>query len=180
MILNERVASPTKAVQGAGRGVEPGEPPRQGAAQRLHRAGQDRAAARGGRALLPGDLAQPWLRPIGDWSRSRPASVQPRVERRACCRRSWPTRSRASLEAERLDAQGRAPPELDAAEGQRAGLAGPRRAAGRDPGPGIEIQAESGRRMAKARDGESISAAVAMMSFTTPPPKGKGAKPRSA
>jgi DNA-binding transcriptional ArsR family regulator len=44
----------------------------------------------------------------------------------------------------------------------------------------LEIQAESGRRMAKAKDGESIPAGVAMMSFTTPPSKGKAAKPRSA
>ena len=45
----------------------------------------------------------------------------------------------------------------------------------------FEIQAESARRMAKAKDEESVSATVAMMSFETPASeKKKGAKPRSA
>ena len=46
---------PERTGQGVRRGIEPGQLPRQGApGVRLHRTGQDRAAAGRGRALLPG------------------------------------------------------------------------------------------------------------------------------
>ncbi len=176
MILNERVASPNELSKELGEGLSQVSyhvkvllesdcielvktEPRRGAVEHYYRATS--------RALFDD----------GEWAKL-PASVKPGFS--ASLLQTIMDDAAASLKAESFDARDErhlswTPLKVDEQGWQDlAGLLA------ETLDRVLEIQAESGRRMAKARDGESTSAAVAMMSFTTPPPKGKGAKPRSA